>query len=207
MPKIPSMPLKRKPFLCPIPWHAPLRKGIALVWVLLSVAGFGCNDGHVPPNALNMAKAESILDAFYSWNGQLLASLLASAEGTEAMFYYQHWAEAAHYGVELRRPCSQASITTVICAITVTDDFGSTLGYTATDTFTFTFEGHLATSVEFVGDDPPVFYALFLWIWAYQGDLFENECAGMFEGGTTPAECARGFAKAAKDFVVWSPFH
>lgn len=71
----------------------------------------------------------------------------------------------------------------------------------------FTFEGHLATSVEFVGDDPPVFYALFLWIWACQGDLFENECAGMFEGGTTPAECARGFAKAAKDFVAWSPFH
>ena len=135
MPKIPSMPLKRKPFLGPIPWHAPLRKGIALVWVLLSVAGFGCNDGHVPPNALNMAKAESILDAFYSWNGQLLASLLASAEGTEAMLYYQHWAEAAHYEVELRRPCSQASITTVICALTVTDDFGSTLGYAAPDPF------------------------------------------------------------------------
>ena len=210
MPTIPSRPFTHKNFLEPSPRYAPLRRGIALLCALLSVAASGCNDGHVPPNELNIAKAESILDAFYSWNAQPLASLLASAEGTEAMLYYQRWAEAAHYEVELRRPCSQASAATVICAITVTDDFGSTLGYTATDTFTFTFEGEFegdrATRVDFAGDDPPVTYALWLWVWAYHGNLLENECADMFEGGTTPAECARAFASAAKDFVAWSPF-
>ncbi len=92
------------------------------------------------------------------------------------------------------------------CAITVTDDFGSALAYTATDSFTFEFETDRATRVEFEGDDPPIFFALWVWIWAYRGNVLENECADMFSGGTTPAECARAVTEAAKDFVAWSPF-
>jgi hypothetical protein len=106
-----------------------------------------------------------------------------------------------------RTPCHQQSVATVVCAVTVTDDFGGTLGYRATDTFTFEFGAAGLGRVEFEGDDPPVFYALFLWMMVYRGDVLENECKDMFAGGATPADCAVAVADAAKEFVAWSPFH
>ena len=82
---MPSVSFTRKNRRKPSPRRAGLRRGIGLLCALLSIAPIGCADAHVPPNELSIAKAESIIDAFYSWNAAALAFRLASAEGTEAM--------------------------------------------------------------------------------------------------------------------------
>ncbi len=177
-----------------------------LVVCALAVLG-GCTEAPTQPDELKIERAETIVSTFYSWDAIALESTLEPGEDTESLLYYQGWAQAAHYVIENRRPCSQTSDTRVECAITVTDDFGSTLGYTATDTFGFEFTGDRVTQIEFEGDDPAVFLALFIWMKVFRTDVFEGPCMNMFEGGTTPAECARAVAMAAKDFVAWSPFN
>lgn len=184
-----------------------LRRRIAGLSACVVLTAAGCSPDNAPPNPSHIESAESILDAFYSWDSDSLGQRLASAEGSGAMLYYQKWAEAAHYELEERRPCEQVSTSSVRCAITVTDDFGMALGYTATDTFAFGFSDAGVTLVEFEGDDPAIFTALFAWMAVYRGEVFENECRDMFSTGTTPADCARSVADAANAFVEWSPFH
>ena len=99
--------------------------------------------------------------------------------------YYQKWAAAAHYAIDERRACTQPTPNRVECAVTVTDDFGEALGYCATDTFAFEFEGAQLRRVSFVGDDPIVFWALLAWMAWDRGDVFEEECAGIFAEGET----------------------
>lgn len=189
-----------------LPCSRGFRSRIAALFAGLLLTAVGCTPDAVPPNPSQIETAESILDAFYSWDADLLRSRLIAAEGTGEMLYYQKWAEAAHYEVEQRRPCTQRSASSVQCGITVTDDFGTALGYTATDSFTFGFSNDGVSLVEFEGDDPAIFTALLAWMVVYRDDVFENECREMFSTGTTPSECARSVADAARAFVAWSPF-
>ena len=109
---------------------------VLLTW--LSAALLGCADAAPDsPDPEALVRVEDTLDRFYAWDATGLAALVARAEGAEALLYYQGWAEAAHYRVLDRRPCAGASATRVVCAVTVRDDFGQALGYTATDTFIF----------------------------------------------------------------------
>ena len=172
------------------------------------LALWACEENAPEARPAQISSAETILDAFYEWNGEARERGRGSADGVEAMRSNQRWAEAAHYEVQKRRPCRQATVSRVVCDVTVTDDFGSTLGYTATDTFTFDFEpsGHLSR-IEFEGDDPPVFLALWAWIALFRGEVLDSECKDLFAGGPTPAACARSVVAAARDFVAWSPFH
>jgi len=145
--------------------------------------------------------AESLLDAFYAWDAEGVARRVASGPAADRLLYYQAWAQAAHYAVQTRRPCELASTDRFICAVTVTDDFGSALGYVATDTFIITVEGERASNVEFEGNDPPVFEELFAWIAQQRPEVLAGPCHEMFAGGTTPAECSRAVAEAARAFA------
>lgn len=183
--------------------------GLARVALLSATLGVcaaltACTDSRTPsPDPAALVRAEAILDRFYAWDAAGLAALVGDAEGASALLYYQGWAEAAHYRVLERRPCRGASATRVVCAVTVSDDFGQALGYTATDTFIFDVGtadvGY--TRIDFEGDDPLVFTALFAWIAWDRAEILDEECAAMFETGTTPGECARAVAEAARTFA------
>ena len=149
--------------------------------------------------------AELFIDAFYSWDPGRIEQLVIPGDDAKRALYYQGWAEAAHYAVQTRRPCTFAagSATGVIeCRITVTDDFGGTLGYTATDTFTLTVIDNRVTGVAFEGDDPPIFTELQAWIAAERPEVLSGPCNAMFAGGETPAECARAVVSAARAFMA-----
>lgn len=160
-----------------------------------------CGCGQSAPDE-RVRTAEAFVDAFYSWDAQRLGGLLTPGEDADAVLYYQRWAEAAHYQVQHRQPCRVADDDLIRCAITVVDDFGTALGYTATDTFTLTVADGAVTSVSFAGDDPPVFQALFDWLAETRPEVLSGPCRDLFAGGTTPGDCARAVAQGARDFVA-----
>ena len=148
----------------------------------------------------NARTAESFIDAFYSYDPAHLAGVMDAGVEGERMLYYQAWAEAANYKIKKRKPCAtQGSF--LVCRVTVTDDFGLALGYTATDTFTLLIGKETVVSAKSEGDDPPIFRELFEWISVNQPEVLAGPCLDMFEGGQTPGECARSVAQAAKQFV------
>jgi len=148
-----------------------------------------------------IAIAEKMLDSFYRFDTQALADLLAEGKDAESVLYYQAWAEAANYTIKQRKPCFVSEDNLIVCAVTVFDDFGKTLGYTATDTFYLTVESDRVATVSFEGDDPMIFSILYVWMMVFKSELFEHECKDMFEGGKTPAACSRAVVQAAKDFI------
>lgn len=146
--------------------------------------------------------AEEFISAFYSWDPARLAAQVQPGEDAERVLYYQGWAQAARYTVQQRRPCAPIDLNTVECAVTVTDDFGQTLGYTATDTFTLNVEGNQIARVSFVGDDPPIFDELFAWLGEHRPQVLAGPCKDLFDGGKTPAACARAVVQGAKEFMA-----
>ncbi len=146
--------------------------------------------------------AEAFVDAFYSWDAQALADLVEAGEDADRVLYYQAWAEAAHYRIRNRRPCQARDDGFIECAITVTDDFGQTLGYIATDTFRLQAGPERILAVTFEVDDPPVFEQVFAWMMATRPEVFAGPCRDMFAGGETPAACARAVAESARDFAA-----
>lgn len=149
-----------------------------------------------------LSTAEIFIDAFYSWDAERLARAInASPEETAAVLYYQGWAEGGHYEVKKRRPCTVSNANQIQCRITVTDDFGKAMGYTATDTFTLTMNTNQITGVTFEGDDPPIFLELQAWMMTNRPEIFSGPCKDLFAGGTTPGQCARAVARAAQNFM------
>jgi len=144
--------------------------------------------------------AEEFVSAFYSWDATKLKNLMTEDADTVAILYYQGWAEAANYKVKTRRPC-QVEANEIVCEITITDDFGSAMGYEATDTFRMTFTENKISTVTFSGDDPPIFRELFQWISEKHADILTGPCLNMFAGGETPGDCARAVAMAARAFM------
>ena len=172
-----------------------LNKEKTIIAIILSTL-MGCS------SANHMATAESFIDAFYSYQPHQLEARVIAGPDLERVKYYQAWAEAAHYKIKQRNPCKNKD-TTITCAITVTDDFGKTLGYTATDTFTLQVNqtGQII-GVSFAGDDPPIFDELLGWIQTNQVDVLTGPCKDFFNGGLTPKDCARAVVAAAQTFMV-----
>lgn len=148
-----------------------------------------------------IALAETFITTFYSFDAERLAALMTEGADADRVLYYQGWAEAAHYQIKTRAPCVVDG-DDIVCAITVTDDFGKTLGYEATDTFRLQVTGNKVSAASFSGDDPPVFNALFAWIAANKPEILSGPCKDLFDGGTTPALCARAVVDAAQEFVA-----
>lgn len=177
------------------------RNGMRMAALLtVFLAGSAC-DGHGASSAAPLTLAEAFVDAFYSWDAAALRALIQPGADADRVLYYQGWAEAANYRISERQPCRAISPDTVSCAITVTDDFGQALGYVATDTFTLSIRGDSVRAVTFEGDDPPVFEAVFDWIGETRPEVFTGPCRDMFDGGTTPGDCARAVAEAARAYV------
>jgi hypothetical protein len=165
------------------------------------VASLGVSaEDNVHPNNQDNHIAEEFVSAFYSWDATKLKNLMTEDADTVAILYYQGWAEAANYKVKARRPC-KVEAGEVVCAITVTDDFGATMGYEATDTFRITVAEDKISAVTFSGDDPPIFEELFQWISEKRPDILTGPCLNMFAGGETPGGCARAVAEAARAFM------
>jgi hypothetical protein len=165
--------------------------------VSLTLTLASCTDTH----SMKIESAEAVISAFYSWDCKALAELLEPDADPSGMLYYQGWAEAANYIIRERRECVVISDREVECAVTVSDDFGTALGYIATDTFRFTFDGDRIVNVTFEGDDPPIFQELFAWISEYRPEVLSGPCRDMFAGGTTPGACARAVADSARSFI------
>ena len=155
-------------------------------------------------NQDNLQIAESFLDAFYTFEQSKLARFLAPNADADRVLYYQEWAQAANYKVKQRTPCALNVSKAIVCAVTVTDDFGQTMGYVATDTFTMTIQENKVSAISFEGDDPPIFQQLFAWIAENRPEILEGPCKDLFAGGNTPGTCARAVVAAAKEFVALS---
>ncbi len=155
-------------------------------------------------NQDDLHTAESFLDAFYTFDQSKLARFLAPNAESDRVLYYQAWAQAANYKVKQRTPCDLNVSKAIVCAVTVTDDFGQTMGYVATDTFTMTIQENKVSAISFEGDDPPIFQQLFAWIAENRPEILEGPCKDLFAGGNTPGTCAHAVVAAAKEFVALS---
>jgi len=144
--------------------------------------------------------AEAVISTFYTWDPKALEAAIAPGPDRDRMLYYQGWAQAANYAVQTRTPCFADSTNVVICRVTVTDDFGRTLGYTATDTFTFSIIDGEVVALSSEGDDPPIFWDLIAWITETRPEIMDGPCQNYFSGGTTPGACARAVVESARIF-------
>lgn len=164
------------------------------------------------------------MDAFYSWDAARLQQVLGGAQAQVSdaeranVLYYQAWAEAGNYQIQLRKPCVRAADGRVSCAIRVTDDLGAAMGYVATDTFwlklaalapdetlrsgTGTSTAGQIVGVEFTADDPPVLQEVVGWLSKNRPEVFSGPCEKMFAGGTTPALCVRAIVQGAQDYMA-----
>lgn len=145
--------------------------------------------------------AEAFISSFYSFDASKMQEHFLPDTDVVAIFYYQQWAKAANYQVKIRRECF-VDRGEVVCAVTVTDDFGAAMGYEATDTFRMKVVGEKISAVAFSGDDPPIFNELQQWISQNQPLILSGPCFNMFAGGETPGDCARAIAKAARQFMA-----
>jgi len=151
----------------------------------------------------NLSRAESFIDAFYSFESAQLTPLLDSATTSrDAIVYYQGWASGGNYRVIERKPCMQEASGVVVCSVTVEDDLIGALGLdlNVTDTFHLTFTGDVISEVSTSSNDPDEFYAAQAWVQMHRPELIETPCQGFFADGTTPEECVRGMVAGFKAY-------
>ncbi len=177
---------------------------MGLLCILVAGEGFAeagfAETGTADKNSA-LVQAEAMLDAFYAWNAVALAAAVEPTAEADRLLYYQAWAKAAHYTITRRQPCIHVDDGAIECRITVTDDFGQALGYVATDTFRLMPGSFRVASVTFAGNDPPIFEELFAWIRQHRPEVMSGPCKDLFDGGTTPADCARAVAVSARLFM------
>jgi hypothetical protein len=182
-------------------------RGLAILSVLAAVSiacGQRSQSGVPSERRENIAAAERLVDAFYSFDPARLREQLRLAEGSAPpVLYYQGWAKGGNYRVRDRRPCIAESEDTVRCAITVEDDLIKALGlgFHVTDTFRITVADGTVREVRNSSNDPPLFAEALAWVRRERADEFRGGCAGFFAGGPTPEACVRvvvqGFAAYA----------
>ena len=160
-------------------------------------------------SAEQLQAAEQMIDAFYSFDPDQLAPLLAAAEeSSEGILWYQGWAEGGNYKIVNRGACVPKSATEVECPITVEDDPVLALGleFKVTDTFTLTFDGPSIVNVDTSSNDKPIYYAAGQWVRTTYPEIMEGPCEGFFTGGPTPQDCARAMADGYAKFAASDDF-
>jgi hypothetical protein len=156
-----------------------------------------------------LAKAESFIDAFYSFDPVELRAFLSKAEeSAPSIIYYQGWAKGGNYKVLNRKPCEISDLNSVKCSITVEDDPILALGidFKVTDTFQISFENSEISAVKTSSDDPQIYHDAKDWVRANLTDLIEVPCRGYFDGGPTPGDCARAMAEGYSQFAASEDF-
>ena len=161
--------------------------------VVLLAQGPIVANGDSQHTAVDVRLAERFIDAFYSWRAENLQRFMASNAYTKWALCYQGWAQATNYTVLLRRPC-QILEDEVVCTISVPDDFGSVLGYRATDTFRIQVADRCITKIAFAVNDPPIFSAILEWLAQQRPEILTGPCYKMVAGGLAPVQSpkARG---------------
>jgi hypothetical protein len=172
-----------------------------------------CSDSSESDDLLNnnriLAKAESFIDAFYSFDPVELREFLSNAEeSAPSIIYYQGWAKGGNYKVLNRKPCEISDLNSVKCSITVEDDPILALGidFKVTDTFQISFKNSEISAVKTSSDDPQIYFDAKNWVRANLADLIEVPCRGYFDGGPTPGDCARAMAEGYAQFAASDDF-
>lgn len=163
----------------------------------------------LPDNEQYILAAESIVDAFYSFDSSKLESALSSANASiPSMVYYQGWARGANYKVINRSPCEAKSEKLVSCSITVKDDLVDALGidFNVTDTFEFSVFNGKVIYVKTRSDDPQLYRDAQSWVKSKRPELIREPCKGYFAGGPTPSECAQAMALGFVEFAASDDF-
>ncbi|NQV70496.1 MAG: hypothetical protein HQ498_10765 [Pseudohongiella sp.] len=175
---------------------------------LLCLAGLSACSGEADPAAelaANLATAEGMIDAFYSFDASILQPYLSEAgEAGTAILGYQAWAEGGNYIVMERVPCVRESEDTIACAITVQDDPVVALetGFNVTDTFHITFTDAVITGVETSSNDQPIYYEARKWVEANLPEVMEGPCKRVDGVRETPGDCARAMTDGYRQFMV-----
>ena len=153
----------------------------------------------------NVAIANHFIDAFYSFNGDSLKSVLPQAiKSQPSILYYQKWAECGNYEIIDRHDCIEKNDSLVICPITVKDDLIGALkiDFNVTDTFHLTIIGGQIRAVQTSSNDPDMYYEAKEWVKQNLLELIEKPCEGIWEGGPTPCECVKAMVKGFNEFIA-----
>jgi hypothetical protein len=153
----------------------------------------------------NLATAEGMIDAFYSFDSSSLRPFLSETEDAGAgILSYQAWAEGGNYIVMARAPCVSESVTTISCGITVQDDPVVALetGFNVTDTFHLSFEGAVISGVETSSNDQPIYYEAREWVGANLPEVIEGPCKRTDGVRDTPGDCVRAMTEGYRQFMV-----
>lgn len=157
-----------------------------------------------------IANAEAFIDAFYSFDPDVLAATLSQApESATAMLSYQGWAEGGNYKVLTRHGCRVVSKDYVECPVTVEDDLLLNLGsdFKVTDQFNLRFNGPSIISVTTESDDPPIVGQAFDWVFMNYPEFADGPCTGFeVDDLETPQACAVAVTTAFKEFAASDEF-
>lgn len=155
--------------------------------------------------APELSAAETVIDAFYSFDSRRLETAMATAASSiPRIVFYQGWAQGGNYTVLERRPCKLASAVEITCSITVKDDLIGALGldFNVTDTFHFSVAERKITQVRTSSNDPKMFNDAFEWVQQNRQDLVREPCRGFFAGGPTPGDCVRAMVRGFREFAA-----
>lgn len=174
----------------------------ALCMVGLSVSSVAANAA--AELEANLKTAESMIDAFYSFDPGRLQPILSKAGAAEAgILSYQAWAEGGNYIVLKRAPCVSEAENVISCSITVQDDPVVALetGYNVTDTFHITFTDGIITDVDTSSDDQPIYFEARKWVEANLPEVMEGPCKRSDGIRETPGDCARAMTDGYRKFM------
>ncbi len=172
--------------------------GAMLIALLLTGCGKSADSGDQ-----RIETAESFVDAFYSFDPDVLRETLLSAEDSiPSILFYQGWAEGGNYEIVERIPCAFDPEGAISCSITVKDDLIGALGidFDVTDTFHLIFSGEQIVAVTNSSNDPQEYHDAKKWVQENRPELINEPCMGFFDGGPTPGICVRAMVKGFAEF-------
>lgn len=181
----------------------------ACLCIVLVTVSHSAGSKNLPDKALYLEAAEAFIDAFYSFERELLQSTLQAAAGSApAIVFYQGWAQGGNYQIKQRMPCAATEPNVVSCSITVQDDLVLALGigFNVTDTFTISFQDGKIVTVETSSNDPPLFWQARDWVKEKLPALIETPCQGIWDGGPTPGDCVRAMVEGYRRFAASDDF-
>jgi len=152
----------------------------------------------------NLATAEEMIDAFYSFDASKLQPfLLEAGESEQGILGYQGWAEGGNYIIVSRSPCVAESEVEISCAITVQDDpvLALETDFNVTDTFHITFSETVITNVDTSSNDQPIYYEAREWVEENMPEIIEGPCKRTEGIRDSPGVCARAMTEGYRQFM------